>query len=95
MAYGILQSTSENNFIKRFLILFEKYQTIHNHLRKLNDKKPSNKGRKKNDGTQPSMYQPKIKLVFRPERIWDLKTIETLLTAVFECVEFFSKIPLN
>lgn len=85
MAYGILQSTSENDLIKRFLILFEKYKSMHTHLKKINEvKKASNKGRKKSDGNQSNVQQPKFKLIFKPERIWDLKTIETLLTAVFK-----------
>lgn len=86
MAYGVLQSSSSNDYIKRVLILFDKYQSTYNSLRKLNDKKQvSKKGKKKNETADQSCnQQSKVKLVFRVDRIWDMKTIERLLRAVFE-----------
>lgn len=86
MAYGVLQSSSSNDYIKRVLILFDKYQSTYNSLRKLNDKKHvSKKGKRKNETADQSCnQQSKVKLVFKVDRIWDMKTIERLLRAVFE-----------
>ena len=86
MAYGILQSTSENDYIKKMMKLFAKYQVVYAHLKKINEVKKATKGRKKVDTEQSSICQPnkKDKLTLKIERIWDLKTIEKLLKAVFE-----------